>query len=342
MASVSNKFLVQTPRIYHVFRRKGEVQSFGHFLSNIFQPLWMVSLNSTADPELHNFLQHISGFDSVDNEAQLDMNTMPSAEISAIYPHKWTFEENPPYWYWMYYMHLNIRLLNRYRESKGQATFSFRPHCGEAGSPFHLIDGFLLSSGISHGIKLRENAPLQYLYYLSQIGIAVSPLSNNSLWLRYSKNPFPDFFRRGLLVSLSTDDPLVFHHTSEPLIEEYAMASKIYHLTSTDTCEIAKHSVLTSGFSDSLKRQWLGDGFFIRSSLGNDVTKSHVPDTRCAFRFETYHDEIRYLNGLSTSSISEGRGGRSFPLGMLDILQERQLYEIIQNLRRSNEPMNKL
>ena len=30
---------------------------------------------------------------------------------------------------------------------------------------------------------------LQYLYYLAQIGIAMSPLSNNSLFLNYHRNP---------------------------------------------------------------------------------------------------------------------------------------------------------
>ena len=54
---------------------------------------------------------------------------------------------------------------------------------------------------------------LQYLYYLSQIGIATSPLSNNSLFLNYHRNPLSDFLARGLLVSLSTDDPLQFHFT---------------------------------------------------------------------------------------------------------------------------------
>jgi hypothetical protein len=43
-----------------------------------------------------------------------------------------------------------------------------------------------------------------FRYYLCQIGIAMSPLSNNSLFLNYSRNPFPQFFARGLFVSLST------------------------------------------------------------------------------------------------------------------------------------------
>ena len=41
-----------------------------------------------------------------------------------------------------------------------------------------------------------------------QIGLCMSPLSNNSLFLDYHRNPFPTFFARGLSLSLSTDDPL--------------------------------------------------------------------------------------------------------------------------------------
>ncbi len=66
----------------------------------------------------------------------------------------------------------------------------------------------MLCENISHGINLRKNLPLQYLFYLAQIGLCMSPLSNNSLFLDYHKNPFPTFFARGLSLSLSTDDPV--------------------------------------------------------------------------------------------------------------------------------------
>lgn len=80
---------------------------------------------------------------------------------------------------------------------------------------------------ISHGINLRKSPVLQYLYYLGRIGLAMSPLSNNSLFLDYHKNPFPVFFARGLNVSLSSDDPLQIHLTKEPLVEEYSVAAQV-------------------------------------------------------------------------------------------------------------------
>ena len=66
-------------------------------------------------------------------------------------------------------------------------TFQFRPHCGEAGDVDHLLSTYICANQINHGILLRKNPTLQYLYYLSQIGIAMSPLSNNKLFLDYNK-----------------------------------------------------------------------------------------------------------------------------------------------------------
>lgn len=117
--------------------------------------------------------------------------------------------------------------LNRYRKQFHMNTFVFRPHSGEAGDPEHLAAAFLTSYGISHGIVMRKVPVLQYLFYLMQIGIAMSPLSNNALFLNFERNPFPYYFRVGMNVSLSTDDPLQFHYTREPLIEEYSIAAQV-------------------------------------------------------------------------------------------------------------------
>lgn len=96
---------------------------------------------------------------------------------------------------------------------QGLNTFVLRPHCGEAGAVQHLVCGFMMAENISHGLLLRKVPVLQYLYYVAQIGIAMSPLSNNSLFLNYHRNPLPEYLARGLVISLSTDDPLQFHFT---------------------------------------------------------------------------------------------------------------------------------
>ncbi len=60
-------------------------------------------------------------------------------------------------------------------------------------------------------VKLYHDVHFQY--YIKQIGIAMSPLSNNKLFLPIKKNPFPRYFNIGMNVSLSSDDPLQFHFT---------------------------------------------------------------------------------------------------------------------------------
>lgn len=176
-------------------------------------------------------------------------------------------------------------------------TFMFRPHSGEAGDPEHLVNAFLVAYGINHGITLRKLPALQYLYYLARIGIAMSPLSNNILFLTYDRNPFLYYFQCGMNVSLSTDDPLQFHFTKEPLIEEYSVAAQIYKFSSADMCEIARNSVLQCGFEATIKRQWLGEDFNSEESFANDVKKTNVPYRRAAFRYTLFQREKAILRG---------------------------------------------
>lgn len=161
-----------------------------------------------------------------------------------------------------------------------------------AGAVQHLVCGYLLAENISHGLLLRKVPVLQYLYYLAQIGIAMSPLSNNSLFLNYHRNPLPEYLARGLVVSLSTDDPLQFHFTKEPLMEEYSIAAQVWKLSSCDMCELARNSVTMSGFSHNVKQHWLGPNYTREGVPGNDITRTNVPDIRVAFRYEALLDEL--------------------------------------------------
>ncbi|GMF85072.1 unnamed protein product [[Candida] boidinii] len=115
----------------------------------------------------------------------------------------------------------------------------------------------------------------------------MSPLSNNALFLTYDKNPFPSYFRKGLNVTLSTDDPLQFSYTREPLIEEYSVAAQIYKLSNVDMSELARNSVYMSGFESQLKRHWLGKKFDTPGLPGGDIEKTNVPDIRVSYRDET-------------------------------------------------------
>ncbi|XP_009988800.1 PREDICTED: AMP deaminase 3, partial [Tauraco erythrolophus] len=262
--SPNMRWIIQVPRIYDIFRSKNILPSFGKMLENIFVPLFEATINPKDHKELHLFLKYVTGFDSVDDESKHSGHMFSDKSLN---PDLWTSEKNPPYSYYLYYMYVNIMLLNNLRRQKfcqnlcipslpqdhfnySMCTFLFRPHCGEAGSITHLVSAFLTADNISHGLLLKKSPVLQYLYYLAQIPIAMSPLSNNSLFLEYSKNPLREFLHKGLHVSLSTDDPMQFHYTKEALMEEYAIAAQVWKLSTCDLCEIARNSVLQSGLSD--------------------------------------------------------------------------------------------
>jgi AMP deaminase len=286
LAHQNVRWVIQTPRLYDAYKRSGEVQNFGQMLSNIFAPLFAVSIDPASNPPMHYFLQTVVAFDSVDDESRPELEYM---SLNSPTPENWTSGNNPPYSYWMYYMYANICALNKLRASRGLSTFAFRPHCGEAGDIDHLVSTYICAHEINHGIVLRKNSALHYLYYLSQIGIAMSPLSNNKLFLDYNKNPFPKYFCQGLNVSLSTDDPLMLHFTKDALLEEYSVAAQVWRLSSTDQCEIARNSVLQSGWERKFKLHFLGKDY-------SDIRETNVPLIRLIYRHETLQHEKEYIS----------------------------------------------
>ena len=203
------RWLIQIPRKYDVNKRKGYVNNFGDMLRNIFQPLFEVTLNPNKNMELYIFLQMIVGFDCVDSEAKSGKR-MPKYPL----PNNWNTDDNPPYMMYMYYIYINLHKLNQLREQQGLNTFQLRPHAGEAGQYGYenLATCYMVADSINHGIQLHHNVVLQYLYYIKQIGISVSPLSNDKLCKKLKNNPFAVFFKKGLNVSLSTGIFYVYIH----------------------------------------------------------------------------------------------------------------------------------
>ncbi|KAH0618956.1 hypothetical protein JD844_018532 [Phrynosoma platyrhinos] len=268
--SPNMKWMIQVPRIYDVFRKKNFLPHFEKMLENIFLPVFQATINPQDNKELSIFLRHnrlyddlqITGFDSVDDESKHSGHMFCTKSPK---PHEWSHEKNPSYTYYVYYMYANIMVLNNLRRERGMNTFLFRPHCGEAGAITHLLAAFMTADNISHGLNLKKTPVLQYLYFLAQVPIAMSPLSNNSLFLEYAKNPLHDFHQKGLMVSLSTDDPMQFHYTKEKL-----------HI--------------------------LGKNYQEEGPQGNDIHKTNVAQIRMAYRYETWCYELNLIaEGLKTT-----------------------------------------
>jgi len=296
-------WMIQIPRLYNVYHSNGTMKNFQQMLDNIFKPLFEVTVDPSSHPKLHTFLQMVVGVDMVDDESKPERR--PSKHMRV--PVDWDVSHNPAYAYYAYYVYANLYTLNALRVSKGLNTIAFRPHAGEAGDIDHLCATFMLAKNIAHGLNLRKSPCMQYLYFLTQIPLDMSPLSNNSLFIDYHKNPFPTFFARGLRVSLSTDDPLMIHMTKEPLVEEYSVAAQVWKLSAADLCEIAKTSVLNSGFPIASKMHWVSDQYWLSGTRGNDIQKTNVPDLRAHFRADVLECEKTLVRRGVVQARQKGR-----------------------------------
>jgi len=284
MISHNNRWHVQIPRLWRIYSKKPvkdghPERSFLEMIENLFVPLFDATLYPEEHPEIAELLKHIVGFDSVDDEGALEET------CSCQRPHEWTTKKNPSYWWQLYFLWANLEVLNRLRQARGLNTMAFRPHAGETGDPMHPAATYILCHSINHGVSLDDSVSLQYLYYLDQIGLSMSPLSNNFLFRKIAENPFPKFFRRGMNVTISTDDPLLFHMSDDALLEEYSVARATFDLSMTDMMEIARNSVLQSGFEEDFKEKWLGKDYK-RGLTFCDETITHVPLIRAKFRAE--------------------------------------------------------
>ncbi len=68
-------------------------------------------------------------------------------------------------------------------------------------------------------------------------------------------------------------------------MEEYSVAAQIYKFTPADMCELARNSVLQSGWEMQVKKHWLGKTYYLPGPLGNDIDK--VCPRACSQRLQS-------------------------------------------------------
>uniref|UniRef100_A0A8C2JE94 AMP deaminase n=1 Tax=Cyprinus carpio TaxID=7962 RepID=A0A8C2JE94_CYPCA len=192
-----------------IFKSSKLIPNFAKMLENIFLPLFEATVNPQKHKELHVFLKYVTGFDSVDDESKHSdhMFSYKSPKLE-----HWTTDDNPPYSNYLFHMYANIMVLNNLRKCDMVVNFHFRRKCPgkKAKSDQRLWSYDQTEQAIKHKTCVCvffKSPVLQYLYYLVQVAIAMSPLSNNK------------FLHKGLCVSLSTDDPMQFHYTKVRLIQ---------------------------------------------------------------------------------------------------------------------------
>lgn len=108
-------FMIQVPRLYGAIRKTGILESFQDMLSNIFEPLFEVTLDPSSHPKLHVFLQRVGGFDMVDDESQRERPLAKSLHP----PEEWMSSDDPPYGF----------ALPSFFSSSFSVLFCFFPSC---------------------------------------------------------------------------------------------------------------------------------------------------------------------------------------------------------------------
>ena len=91
----------------------------------------------------------------------------------------------------------------------------------------------------------------------------------------------------------------MFHMTNDPLLEEYSIVLHVFGLTLIDLSEVARNSVLQSGYSYDKKKEFICgqnyNGKFNRFS--NCIDRTNVPDCRLQFRKKMLEREIAWIKG---------------------------------------------
>jgi AMP deaminase len=57
-------------------------------------------------------------------------------------------------------------------------------------------------------------------------------------------------------------------------LEEYSVAAHILKLPQSSLCELARNSVIQSGFEMEVKRHWLGQKWYLPGAAGNEIDKA--------------------------------------------------------------------
>ena len=138
-------------------------------------------------------------------------------------------------------------------------------HAGEVGGPQSIRDAIeiLGAERIGHGIFAIQDEQLMDLLIERQIPLEICPKSNlctgalaKLLGLKQASladHPLPQFVARGVPVTLSTDDPAMFHIS---LNETYALADTHMGLSSAQLLSIAeagfRHSFLSAAKKQSM------------------------------------------------------------------------------------------
>lgn len=309
LVSYNIRWNVRVSRVFSKLFKYKMVSNFEEYLDLFFEPL----IAGQNNLDVQYCLTTICSFDIVISQSDEYLwSEFPDINLA---PKEWIANgDNPTISHYMYYFYSRLSMFNQIRYKKSLNTITLRSYCSPdtstRSSQFSTCNHFFTESTESlvcnlllcNGGLLRGEglwlapATLEYLFYLFQIPIIVSPLSSISLHssliknpvsevfyysndnnnedknnIRHSRdvtveeqtsyrnNPFMSLLKIGFKVSISSKS-ILFNssYTLEPLMEEYSVAASIYLLNAADLCELARNSVLCCGYEGFYKAHWAG------------------------------------------------------------------------------------
>lgn len=139
-----------------------------------------------------------------------------------------------------------------------RSGFHATAHAGEAAGAASIW-GALRNLGverIGHGTRAEEDGNLMDYLAENQIPVEMCPLSNVRTGVigRIEAHPVRRFFDRGLLVTISTDDPKMFGNS---IAEEYRILETVFQFTQDELRQVRINSIKASWMEAAQKKRLL-------------------------------------------------------------------------------------
>lgn len=129
-------------------------------------------------------------------------------------------------------------------------------HAGEEVGPESVVEAIelLKAERIGHGTSAIQDPALVELIKRKGIPLEICPASNvvtGKYVQRYEDHPLLPFFRDGIVVTLNTDDPVLFN---VELADEFRLVSERLGLNKAEMVQIARNGILASFMDAPAKR----------------------------------------------------------------------------------------
>lgn len=128
-------------------------------------------------------------------------------------------------------------------------------HAGEAAGAQNVYEAVknLGASRIGHGVRLRENPAILQMILEQRIPLEMCPVSNiqTKAVADWDVYPIREYFEKGLLVTLNTDNPSV---SGTDITREYRTVSERFHFADAELAGIIRNGVNAAFLEDSAKQ----------------------------------------------------------------------------------------